>query len=59
MVGLGFLALPGKLIHHVEQAASTLRRQHLGGLLWNLAIEGELFGLWKGKVVGNHSNQLS
>ncbi len=50
MVGLGFLALPGKLSHCAKQAASTLGRQHLGKLLWNLAAEGELFELWKGKV---------
>ncbi len=50
VVGLGFLALPGKLGHWAKQAASTLGRQHLGKLLWNLAVEGKLFELWKGKV---------
>jgi hypothetical protein len=29
---------------------STLGRQHLGKLLWNLAIEGKQFKLWKGKM---------
>jgi hypothetical protein len=43
-------ALPGKLSHCAEQAASTVGRQHLGKLLWNLAVEGKLFELWKGKV---------
>ena len=51
MVGLlGFLALPRKLCHCAKQAASTLGRQHLGKLLWNLAVDGKLFELWKGKV---------
>ncbi len=50
MVGLGFLALPAKLSRCAKQAASTLGRQHLGKLLWNSAIEGKLFELWKGKV---------
>jgi hypothetical protein len=45
VVGLGFLALPGKLSHCAKQAASTLGRQHLGKLLWNLAVEGKLFEL--------------
>ncbi len=50
VVGLGFLSLPRKLCHRAKQAASTLRRQRLGKLLWDLAIEGKLFKLWKGKV---------
>ncbi len=50
MVGLVFLALPWKLGHCAKKAASTLGRQHLGKLLWNLAIEGKLFELWKGKM---------
>ncbi len=50
MVGFGFLALPGKLSHCTKQTASALGRQHLGELLWNLAVEGKLFELWKGKV---------
>jgi hypothetical protein len=28
----------------------TLGRQHLGELLWDLAIEGKLLELWEGKV---------
>ena len=50
VVGLGFLASPGKLGHHAKQVASTLGRQHLGKLLWDLIIEGKLLELWKGKV---------
>ncbi len=50
MVGLGFLALPRKLCYCTKQAASTLGRQHLGELLWDLAIEGNLVKLWEGKV---------
>ncbi len=50
MVGLGFLALPGKLSHRTKKAASKIGRLHLGKLLWNLAVEGKLFELWKGKV---------
>jgi hypothetical protein len=50
VVGLGFLALLRKFCHSIEQAASTLGRQHLGELLWDLAIEGKLLKLWKGKV---------
>jgi hypothetical protein len=50
VVGLGFLALPGKLSHRPKQAASHLGRQHLSKFLWNLAIEGKLFELWNGKV---------
>jgi hypothetical protein len=50
MVGFGFLAFPGKLGHCAKKAASTLGRQHLGKLLWHLAVEGKLFELWKGKV---------
>ncbi len=50
MVGLGFLALPGKLGHCTKKSASILGRQHLCELLWDLAIEGKLFELWEGKV---------
>ncbi len=50
MVGLGFLALPGTLGHRTKQASCTLRRQHIGELLWDLAIEGKLLEFWKGKV---------
>jgi hypothetical protein len=50
VVGLGFLVSPGKLGHCTEQTASTLGRQHLGKLLWNLAIANKLVELWKGKV---------
>ncbi len=50
MVGLDFLASPGKLGHCAKKAASTLGRQHLSKLLWNLTIEDEMFELWKGKV---------
>jgi hypothetical protein len=50
VVGLGFLALPRKLCHRAKQSASTLGRQHLGELLWDLAIQGKLFKLSKGKV---------
>jgi hypothetical protein len=50
VVGLGFLALPGKLGHCAKQASCTLRRQHLGELLRDLAIEGELLEFWEGKV---------
>jgi hypothetical protein len=42
VVGLGFLALPGKLGHHSKKAASTLGRQYLSKLLLNLAVEGKL-----------------
>jgi hypothetical protein len=49
-VGLGFLALPGKLGHCAKQASCTLGRQHLGKLFWDLAIEGKLLEFWKGKV---------
>jgi hypothetical protein len=45
VVGLGFLALPGKLSHCSKKAACTLRRQHLSKLLWNLAIESKLLEL--------------
>jgi hypothetical protein len=51
VVGLSLLASPRKLSHRAKQAASTLGRQHLRGLLWSLAIEGKLFELWKGKVI--------
>ncbi len=50
VVGLGFLALPGKLGHCAKQAASTLGRQHLGELLWDFTIEGKLLELCEGKV---------
>ncbi len=50
MVGLDFLALPGKLSHCAKQASCTLGRQHLGELLWDLAIEGKLLEFWKVKV---------
>ncbi len=50
VVGLGFFALPGKRSHCTKKAASTLGRQHLGKLLWDLAIEGKLCELWEGKV---------
>jgi hypothetical protein len=50
VVGLGFLALPGKLGHRAKQASCTLGRQHLGKLLWDLAVEGKLLEFWKGKV---------
>jgi hypothetical protein len=50
VVGLSFLASPGKLGHRAKQAASTLGRQLLDKLLWNLAIEGKLFELWKGNL---------
>ncbi len=50
MVGLGFLALPGKLSDCAKKTASTLRRQHLGKIFGDLAIEGKLLELWKGKV---------
>ncbi len=50
MVSLGFLALPRKLCYFAKQAASTLGRQHLGKLLWNLAVECKLFEPWKGKM---------
>ncbi len=50
MVGLGFLALPGKLGHSAKQASCTLGRQHFGELLQDLAIESKLLEFWKGKV---------
>ncbi len=50
MVGLGFLASPGKLGHRAKQASCILGRQHLGELLWDLAVEGKLLEFWKGKV---------
>jgi hypothetical protein len=50
MVGLGFLASPGKLGHRAKQASCTLGRQHLGKLLWDLAVEGKLLEFWKSKV---------
>jgi hypothetical protein len=45
VVGLDFLVLPRKLPYCAKQAANTLGRQHLGKLLWDLAIEGGLFKL--------------
>jgi hypothetical protein len=39
------LALPWKLSHCAKKAASTLGRQHLSKLLWNLSVEGKLFEL--------------
>ncbi len=45
MVGLGFLALPGKLSHCTKKAACTLGRQHLSKLLWDFAVEGEVLEL--------------
>ena len=33
-----------------KQAASTLGRQHLGKLLWDFTIEGELLELGKNQV---------
>jgi hypothetical protein len=50
VVGHGFLALPEKLGHCTKQASCTLGRQHLGKLLWDLAVEGKLLEFWKGKV---------
>ncbi len=50
VVGLGFLALPGKLGHRAKQASCTLGRQHLGELLRDLAVEGKLLEFQKGKV---------
>jgi hypothetical protein len=50
VVGLGFLALPGKLGHRAKQTSCTLGRQHLGKLLQDLAVEGKLFEFWKGKM---------
>ncbi len=50
VVGLGFLASPGKLGHCAKQASCTLERQHLGKLLRDLAIEGKLREFWKGKM---------
>ncbi len=50
MVGLVFLALPGKLGHRAKQASCTLGRQHLGKLLQDLAVESKLLEFWKGKV---------
>jgi hypothetical protein len=50
VVGLGFLALPGKLGHRTKQASCTLGRQHLGKLFQDLAVEGKLLEFWKGKV---------
>ena len=38
VVGLGFLASPRKLCHCAKKAACALGRQHLGKLLWDLAI---------------------
>ncbi len=47
---MAYDTLPRKLHNCAEQAASTLGRQHLGELLWNLAIECKLFEPWKGKM---------
>ncbi len=38
------------VIARAKQAASTLGRQHLCELLWNFAVEGKLFELWKSKM---------
>ncbi len=40
----------GSLVIAPKKAASTLGRQHLGKLFRDLAIEGKLLELWKGKV---------
>ncbi len=50
MVGLGFVASPGRLGHCAKQASYTLGRQHIGKLLWDLIVEGKLLEFWKGKV---------
>ncbi len=50
MISLGFLALPGKLCHHPEEAACALGRQNFGKLLWNLAVEGKLLELREAQV---------
>ncbi len=50
VVGLGFLASPGKLGHCPKQASFTIGRQHLGKLLRDLSVEGKLLEFWKGKV---------
>jgi hypothetical protein len=50
VVGLGFLALPRKLCHCIEKAACELGRQHLGKLLWNVAVEGKLLEPWEALV---------
>ncbi len=50
MVGLGFLALPGRLSHCTKKAACTLGRQHLSKRLRNLAVEGKLLELCKSQV---------
>ncbi len=50
MVGLGFLALLGKLSHCAKKAACTLGRQHLGKLLWDFAVEGKLLELGEAHV---------
>ncbi len=50
VVSLGFLALPRKLCHCTEKAACALGRQHLGKLLWDLVVEGELLELGKAQV---------
>ncbi len=50
MFGFGFLALSGKLGDHAKKAASTLGRQHLSKLLWDLTVEGKLLELWEAHV---------
>ncbi len=50
MVGLDFLALPRTLCHRSKKAACALGRQHLGRLLWDLAIEGKLLELGEAQV---------
>ncbi len=50
MVGLGFIALTRKLCHCTKNAACTFGRQHLGKLLWDLAVEGKLLKLGEAQV---------
>ncbi len=50
VIGLGFLALPGKLRHRPKKAACALGRQDLGKLLWDLAVEGKLLELREAQV---------
>jgi hypothetical protein len=50
VVGLGFFALPRKLCNCVEKAACKLGRQHLGKLLWDVAVEGKLLEPWEALV---------
>jgi hypothetical protein len=49
VVGFSFLASPRKL-SCAKKAACTLGWQHLGKLLWDFAIEGELLELGKAHV---------